>query len=149
MLQAEYADVVVLGGAGPQPEPEDLTFLRHLVRSEARVVQDLSALTASALLEMRHDVGQVRATHDPRRRRPTGAPDADGIATAMFESWRPPHPERLVNVMEPMVLSSLRTRGAFWLPTRPEAALVWDECCGQLRLAAAARGWGTGAPVWW
>ncbi|QRO86938.1 GTP-binding protein [Kytococcus sedentarius] len=139
VLQAEYADVVVLGGCGPAPEPEDLTFLRHLTRSEARVVPELSALTASVLLAVRHDVDRVGATHDPRRRRPTGAPDAHGIATAVFESRRPLHPERLMSVMEPMVLSSLRTRGAFWLPTRPEAALVWDECCGQLRLGSCGQ----------
>ncbi len=139
VLQVEYADVVVLGGAGPDPEAQDLTFLRHLVRQEAAVVHGAASLTTDQVLSVRHDVEAVRDLHDPRCRRPTGAPDADGIATAVFESWRPMHPERLMGVMEPMVLSSLRTRGAFWLPSRPEAALVWDECCGQLRLGSCGQ----------
>ncbi|WP_374927867.1 GTP-binding protein [Kytococcus sedentarius] len=142
VLQAEYADVLVLAGPTDPTghgDPADLTFLRHLARQDATMVEGASALDAATLLGVRHDADRVHRHHDPRRRRPTGAADEHGIATAVFESWRPLHPRRLMDEMEPMVLSSLRTRGAFWLPTRPEAALVWDECCGQLRLGSCGQ----------
>ncbi|WP_462416964.1 GTP-binding protein [Kytococcus sp. Marseille-QA3725] len=132
--QVEYADVLVLAGEGGEAQEADLTLLHHLAHAGATVVSSASALQAEELLAVQHDPEVAHRRCDPRDRRPTGAPDAHGIVTVVLESWRPLHPHRLMEAMEPMVLTSLRTRGAFWLPSRPDSALVWDECCGHLCL---------------
>lgn len=137
VAQLEYADVVV--HSGHEAAPQDLTLLRHLARADALHVDSTLAVDGPALLAMRHDVDTASRCTSPLHRRPTGAEDADGITTVVLESWRPLHPHRLMEAMEPMVLASLRTRGAFWLPSRPDSVLAWDECCGQLRLGECAR----------
>jgi G3E family GTPase len=129
--QLEFADVVVLGGEPPAGPDRTRTLLSHLVRAEPDL-RAVGALRPAGLLGPRIDDDRG----DPRHARPTGAPDADGVWTLDFHSWRPLHPERLLAELPTLGEGWLRARGRFWLPTRPDTVAVWDGAGGQLSVGA-------------
>ncbi|WP_435299439.1 GTP-binding protein [Timonella sp. A28] len=136
----EHADLIAL--AENAEATEDTTtwdFLRALPRPEVPIVRGLENLQAQQLVEAAHDhkaseawIAHVRkARHD---------------ALVGGESWvldfcsdKPFHPERLLNNIERLGTHDFRARGCFWVPSRPDAACMWDGAGGQLSIGT----WGT------
>lgn len=148
----EYADVLALSdGTGTVPA-HAAAVLDELRRPGTRVVADPVVLTAAAL-----DVFDGLASRDwvrPENRRPVHLPpgvepgQADGVYdaspgahdvwTVLVDTWRPFHPERLMERIESVGGGSYRGRGCFWLPTHPDSLAVWAGAGGQLSLGTAA-----------
>lgn len=128
--QIELADDIVLV-AGALDE-SDTGLLDHLRRPTSRVHLGLESFGAAP--DARHDVEAARSYVDPRRRRASGAAPAGGIVTVVLESWKPFHPERLLERIEDLVSGDLRGRGAFWLPGRPGAAIAWEAAGAALSI---------------
>jgi len=65
-----------------------------------------------------------------------------GIGSFVYRSRRPMHPERFWNyVNNEWDASIIRSKGMFWLGSRPDVALVWSQAGGSSR--------GERAGVWW
>ncbi|MFN7911061.1 MAG: GTP-binding protein [Bacteroidota bacterium] len=65
-----------------------------------------------------------------------------GITSFIFRSQKPFHPERFWNyINEKFAHGIIRSKGLFWIASRPEQAINWSQAGGSLRAE--------GAGVWW
>jgi len=65
-----------------------------------------------------------------------------GISSFVFRDERPFHPERFWNFLaQNWPFSVIRSKGLFWLATRPDNALSWSQAGGSLKAEPAG--------VWW
>jgi G3E family GTPase len=65
-----------------------------------------------------------------------------GISSFVFKSKMPFHPERFWNyVQHQFPQNIIRSKGLFWLASRPDQALIWGQAGGSLR--------SDNAGVWW
>lgn len=65
-----------------------------------------------------------------------------GISSFVYRSQFPFHPERFMDYIQNKFPGSvIRSKGLFWLSSRPEQALVWGQAGGSLRTDSAG--------VWW
>ena len=141
--QIELADVVVLDAdAGA----EETDLVRALARPDAELVAGASLLDGSAIMAGRHQPAVAAAWRSPDA-------DVDLPPLGGSHAWRLDlstprafHPERLLDQIERLGTGRHRSRGHFWLPTRPGAALAWSGAGGQLSIGSAG-GWGRRAPA--
>ncbi|WP_313021913.1 GTP-binding protein [Mobilicoccus sp.] len=135
--QIEGADVVLLDGT---PDALGEALLDHLspVRTERSPLHEVDAF---ALLTPR-DREDVLHRGDPLTDHRAGAdgcvPCREGVWTVTLESWRPFHPERLRENLEILGGRPGRSRGVFWLPTRPHTACQWEGAGGRISLGDLA-----------
>ncbi|WP_328708765.1 CobW family GTP-binding protein [Microbispora hainanensis] len=54
----------------------------------------------------------------------------DEITTVVWHRLRPLHPARLFEAVDELVTQSVRSRGRFWLASRPDRQLAWDAVAG-------------------
>jgi G3E family GTPase len=138
----EYADVVALTAGADQAA---IDLVKALGRPDALVVESSEHLAADLLVEPRHDYERTCAWTatilDAR------LPDARSSKVWRLDlsSPRPFHPERLLEQIERLGSGRHRSRGCFWLPTRPGGALAWDGAGGQLSIGAGPA-WGRHIP---
>lgn len=134
----EYADVVALFGHTPNVA---LELVRHLARPGAVVTRDWPQMGADQLLPGLHDHDDseswVAEVYDGPRR------DGEGhhVWTMDLSSERPFHPDRLQDNLNALGGGAFRTRGCFWLPTRPTSVCAWDGAGGQLSVGVQGS-WG-------
>ncbi len=139
----EYADAVVLSG---DSEPAARDLLRALARPGVEVVKDPSALDAAPLVEGAHRHGVTEAWVGVVRRGDLPRHASEHVWTLDLRSDRPFHPERLLESIEHLGGGPRRSRGSFWLPSRPGDVCVWDGAGGQLSVGTATR-WGADRPL--
>ncbi|MFC7624325.1 CobW family GTP-binding protein [Microlunatus sp. GCM10028923] len=126
--QVEYADAVLaVGNSGRQA----IGLLRHL-RAPSAFLASPHRVDVADLIGRRHDLELARTRTDPLRPAASPRPDADGVWTLVLQSGRPFQPHRLMARLEDLGTGSIRSRGHFWLPSRPGVACVWDGSGGQL-----------------
>lgn len=137
----EYADVVAVEGSllGPCD-----ALVRRLARPGVRLVEEWSQFDATALLGGVHDIDAIETwvSEVP----PSDLPElddecADGVWRLRLRSERALHPDRMQAHLPELGGGLYRTRGCFWVPTRPDAVGVWDGAAGQLNIGTAGR-WG-------
>lgn len=138
----EHADVVVLDDA---PDAPDHDLLRALLRPDALVLSGAEQLDGRTLLagRFRHAArdGWRYPAHEPALPELTGS-----LAWRLdLTSPRPFHPERLLDEVEHLADGPYRSRGCFWVPTRPGDALEWSGAGGQLSMGAFST-WGRRVP---
>lgn len=140
--QIEYADLVVLDG-NPGEEATDL--VGALARPEVPLVIGADQLDAAALVSHRHQSSLSNAWCSPEF-------DVDLPALGSSHAWRldlssprPFHPERLLDQIERLGTGPHRSRGSFWLPTRPGDLLEWSGAGGQLSIGSYSP-WGRRTP---
>jgi G3E family GTPase len=129
--QVEYADVVA---APESPGRLESVLLAHLGGPQLPIV-GLGEVDAAELRQVR------RGPDDPRgvalQVQSRGAADAEGVWTLDLRSSRPFHPDRLHQEIEALGSGQIRSRGVFWLPTRPGQVGLWDGAGGQLSIGTA------------
>lgn len=141
----EYADLVTLTSAPGPAETGPVDLVRALVRPGTLLVPGTEHLDRATVLEARHHHARTLAWASPRRTIPLPALGGSGAWRIELSSPRPFHPERLVDQIERLGSGAHRSRGCFWIPTRPGTALAWDGAGGQLSLGTHAP-WGAEAP---
>lgn len=149
----EHADVVVTSG---EPDAAGTVLLEHLRAADGRLVDGVHGLDAAVLFGAHHDpaAGEARAELD---RDPTHGPVEDlaawaalgargeEIVTLRLTSGRAFHPDRLLHRIEQLGAGPLRSRGVFWVPTRPDSVVGWEGCGGQLSVGELGV-WGSDTP---
>lgn len=126
--QVECADVVVTASA---MDVRARALLDHLIEADRDRAQ-LHSLNVADLIARRSSRTARRG--DLRAVRSTGAPADGGVWTLDLQSPNPMHPERLLDEVHRLGDGPLRSRGHFWLPSRPELACAWDGAGGQLSI---------------
>ncbi|WP_043629043.1 CobW family GTP-binding protein [Nonomuraea candida] len=124
--QLEYATGLVLHGGDEDDHELSLRVLTHLapltpVHAVAALPRVTGAALCAAELAERVDPGTARLPCDAR---------TDEIVTTVWRSRRPLHPARLFEAVDELVTESVRSRGRFWLATRPGQLLAWDAVAG-------------------
>lgn len=65
-----------------------------------------------------------------------------GISSFVFRSRKPFHPTRFWRYIQEMFPATIiRSKGLFWLASRPEQALIWGQAGGSLRADSAGAWW--------
>ncbi|WP_020389064.1 CobW family GTP-binding protein [Kribbella catacumbae] len=123
--QVEYANAVILSSADAAEESIATTRALALALNPQALVR--TAAAARELFGVRlHDPDAAEAWMEPGS---ISAPlQIDERAqTLVWQSDRPFHPERLYDVLEELVVGSVRGKGTVWLASQPHARLGWDS----------------------
>ncbi len=139
----EYADVVCLT---QQPDPDELALVGVLARPDVPVITDPSTLDATGLVAGVHRHAAVEAWVAEVRRGALPPVPSGGAWRLDLCSDRPFHPLRFQDNLAILGDGPRRSRGCFWLPTRPDAVCSWDGAGGQASVGST-RTWGREQPL--
>ncbi|MCW2816448.1 MAG: hypothetical protein JWN84_3903 [Nocardioides sp.] len=133
----EGADALAVHG---HVEASGLSLLVDLARPDALLAATTAQLDGARLLAGLHDHARTRAWTDPARTHhlPPVPPCSWRVD---LRSDRAFHPARLLESLGRLGGGRHRSRGCFWLPTRPDDVLAWDGAGGQLSVGRS-RPWG-------
>ncbi|MET3961076.1 G3E family GTPase [Marmoricola sp. OAE513] len=129
----EYADLVVLDD---DPGAEAADLVRALARPDARVLSGFHQVDSGALLQGLHSHRETTAWSATVRTAALPPLEESGAWRMGFTSMRPFHPERLLEQIERLGAGRHRSRGSFWVPTRPDAVLEWSGAGDQLSIGS-------------
>ena len=138
----EYADVVVMTGA---PSAIATEFVTALARPDAQLVCGTENLQAATLVSGLYDHARTTGWATPGFDADVPAATFERVWRLELTSMRPFHTERLMADIEQIGSGRHRSRGRFWLPTRPGQIQVWDGSGGQLSIGAGEP-WGRQLP---
>ncbi|WP_223167915.1 CobW family GTP-binding protein [Nonomuraea sp. SYSU D8015] len=124
--QIEYPTALVLHGGDEGDRELSRAVLSHLAPvTPVHLVTGLPSVTGPAVcaaeLAERVEPGTARLPCDAQ---------TDEIVTMVWRERRPLHPGRLFEAVDELVTESVRSRGRFWLATRPDRMLAWDAVAG-------------------
>ncbi|AZI58959.1 GTP-binding protein [Nakamurella antarctica] len=119
-----------------------LTMVQHL-RGHKSGQQDLFEIDAHALFANRHRRTNAEARLDPRCVQPPTAGDAHGVWSLNLKSSKPFHPGRFFEMIEKLGAGRIRSRGRFYLASRPVTVGMWDGAGGQVSVGDAGSWEGT------
>ncbi|GEL46901.1 cobalamin biosynthesis protein CobW [Cellulomonas hominis] len=143
--QVAHADVVLVAGE-PAEHPVASDLLDHVRAADGLRVDGVLAADAAALFAGAHDLRAGDRRLDPRRAAPVpDAPTRHGVWTLDLRADRALHPERLVADVARLGQGRHRSRGRFWVPSRPDSVCAWDGAGGQLSVGEVGT-WGRRAP---
>jgi G3E family GTPase len=128
----EYADLVVLTSP---PAQRDAHLVEALIRPGVPIVIGAENIDVDAVVAGRSSHADALAWRMPIGR--SVIPPLPGGSTAWridLSSPRPFHPDRLVEQISRLGEGEHRSRGCFWLPTRPGLTAQWDGAGGQLSI---------------
>jgi G3E family GTPase len=129
----EYADLVVAEGL----TPDGRSLLQALMRPGVPVVGAAADVDSAALLVGPHHHEDSEDWVQVIRREPLSGVSAEGAWQLDLSSDRPFHPERLRQRIEDLGRGRRRSRGCFWLPTRPNQVCQWDGAGGMVSIGVA------------
>ena len=141
--QLEFADLVVLDG-NPPGEAADL--VRALARPDALLVTGSTQLDGDAIARQRHAIAHASSWRSPALDAEVPTLDGGHAWRLDLRTPRPFHPDRLVDQIERLGAGPYRSRGSFWLPTRPAELLEWSGAGGQLSIGNHST-WGRRTPL--
>ncbi len=141
--QVEFADVIILNKTDlvTKPQLDELTALLHRLNPTARILATQYSRVPAA--EIMHT-----GTFDFEKAQSSAAwvaelakngqhtPETEeyGFSSFVFYDRRPFHPERFWRwINEGFPGNVVRSKGFFWLASRPNEALFWSQAGGSLR----------------
>ena len=134
----EYADLVSLTQSA---SAEEGGLLAALARPRVPIVGEPSQIDSTALATgvHRHQAAEAWVAEVRRGQLPP-LPDT-GVWRLDLSSDRPFHPIRFHDELAVLGGGPRRSRGCFWLPTRPTEICVWDGAGGQASVGSTQQ-WG-------
>ncbi|OUZ10530.1 cobalamin biosynthesis protein CobW [Aeromicrobium sp. PE09-221] len=128
----EYADTVLAVGELPE---EGVDLISVLARPGARLVPDHLTYALDPGRTRHHDAAEDWV--DPMGTRPIGLIEHGTAWTVELRSERPFHPARLREHIAELGGGPRRSRGCFWLASRPGQTCEWSGAGGQLSVGTA------------
>lgn len=138
----EYADLVVLDG---DPGGSGVDLVRALARPDATTVTGCDQVDTAGLLRGRHVHETTQAWSSVVRTAAMPALTGGRAWRLELSSMRAFHPDRLLDQIERLGAGKHRSRGCFWVPTRPGVVLEWSGAGGQLSIGSCDD-WGRRMP---
>lgn len=139
----EYADLVSLT---ENPAPDERALVTALSRPQVTVLTEPSLIDAAGLVA-RVQRSEIReAWIDGVRRGSLPPLDSSGAWRLDLVSDRPFHPIRFRDEIATLGGGPRRSRGCFWLPTRPDRICLWSAAGGQASVGSTHT-WGRSAPL--
>ncbi|MEO1652561.1 MAG: GTP-binding protein [Bacteroidota bacterium] len=147
--QIEFANIIILNKID-LIRPEDLGSLKALIQKLNPDAQILTSTFSKVPLgkvlntqlfdfeEASQSAGWIRELENEH------VPETDeyGISSFVFRDHRPFHPQRFWNyITKHWSKDVIRSKGLFWIASRPSQALNWSQAGGSLRAEPAG--------VWW
>lgn len=139
----EYADHIALSGTAID---QGAALVSALARPGVPVLGDTSGLDTRAILTRTRHHEAAESWVAEVRRAPSRPPAHDDVWTLDLHSKLPLHPERLLEAIESIGGGPRRSRGCFWLPSRPREICSWQGAGGQLSVGSVGS-WGLSKPV--
>ena len=140
--QIEYADLVACVDGCDQDDGE---LLAALARPDAAIATDGLLPSAEWLLARHHDIDRSEGWAATVRRTPLPKLAGRRVWRLDLASERPLHPERLMEEIEALGSGRHRSRGCFWLASRPGDVCAWEGCGGHLQIGIVDA-WGSESP---
>lgn len=138
----EYADTVVIDGA---TEPVARGLVAALARPGVPIVEGCHDLDGATLGGRLHEHTRTEEWTSPVRRDALPAVRTEGVWRLDLQSLQPFHPDRLLESLGGLGGGVHRSRGCFWLPTRPGRAVTWAGAGGQVSIGNHGS-WGRHTP---
>ena len=148
--QVEFADVILISKIDliGQNEREELMAILRRLNTHAEILpMVMGAVALGKIL----DTGRFdfeRAALAPgwlKELRGEHVPETEeyGIASSVYQARRPFHPQRFYDLIEGPWLNGklLRSKGFFWLASKPEDAASWSQAGGLMRHGFAGSWW--------
>lgn len=127
----EYADLIVISGTF---EAGSRDLVATIARPGALILDSCADIAAATLLEGIHDHEHSEDWVQVVRRDPLPSPRGTSAWVIDFTSDRPFHPGRLQERIEALGRGARRSRGCFWLPSRPHQVCQWDGAGGMVSI---------------
>jgi G3E family GTPase len=148
--QIEFANVIILNKTD-LVSPETIGVLKasiHKLNPNATIIaSSFGKVAPSAILNtglFDYDEAEQSAAWAEELRKDGHTPETEeyGISSFVFRDQRPFHPERFLDFVNNGFPSTvIRSKGMFWMASRPQQALTWSQAGGSLRADSAG--------VWW
>ncbi|KKA07915.1 4-hydroxytetrahydrobiopterin dehydratase [Pseudomonas ogarae] len=148
--QIEFADVILISKIDliSQHEREELTVILQRLNAQAQIIPmvmgqvPLGRILDTGLFDFERAaqapgwLQELRGEHVPET-------EEYGIASTAYRARRPFHPERFFSFIDRPWPNGklLRSKGFFWLASKPEEAGSWSQAGGLMRHGFAGRWW--------
>lgn len=139
----EYSDLVATTGA---LDADGRDLLAALARPGVQVCDATAEIDLPALLRGVHVHDRSEGWVAVVRRDPLPDPSGEAAWVLDFRSDRPFHPQRLWDTIDVLGRGPRRSRGCFWLPSRPGQVCQWDGAGGMLSIGPCD-GWDEDGPL--
>lgn len=147
--QVELANVIVLNKTD-LVAPEQLTLLEGMLRKlnpDARIIKtSFGRITARDILHTRlfdyekaeQSAGWIKELNNIH----TPETEEYGISSFVFRDYRPFNPDRLWQYVQHRWPNNVvRSKGIFWMASRPDHVLLWSQAGGSSRAEVYGRWW--------
>jgi G3E family GTPase len=148
--QIEFANVIILNKTD-LVKPENVSLLKSIIKklnSVAIIVESsfgkvpLDTILNTGLFDFEKTSQSAGWIEELNKSSHTPETEEYDIDSFVFRSRRPFHPERFWHYLNERWHSNIiRSKGLFWLASRPDDALNWSQAGGSLRAEKAG--------VWW
>lgn len=148
--QVEFADVILISKIDliSRIEREELLAVLSSLNTRAKILpMVMGQVPLGAILDTgRFDFEQAAQAPGwlrELRGEPMPETDAYGIASTVYRARRPFHPQRFFDFLQQTWSNGrlLRSKGFFWLASKPQDAGSWSQAGGLLRHGFAGRWW--------
>ena len=154
--QVEFANVILINKTDLVPEREvaKLEAILQRLNPDAKIVRsefgktDLNNILNTGLFDFEQAaqapgwMKEINGEHIPET-------EEYGINSFVFRAEKPFHPERLLAVFDGGWEGALRSKGFFWLATRPDYNLIWSQAGGACRVEPGGFWWATTPEEGW
>jgi len=148
--QVEFADVLLISKVDliSRDERQELTAILRRLNAQAQIIpMVMGQVPLGKILDTRR-FDFDRAAQAPgwlQELRGEHMPETEeyGIASTAYRARRPFHPQRFFNFIDQPWTNGklLRSKGFFWLASKPEEAGSWSQAGGLMRHGYAGRWW--------
>lgn len=150
--QVEFADVIILNKTDlvTTEQKAELRSIIQRLNPQARLIESQmgkispSQILNTRLFDFERASGAAGWIQELEKDHHTPETDEYGISSFVFRDRRPFHPERLwAYLTENYPGSIIRSKGMFWIASRPNVALNWSQAGGSIRAETAGTWWCT------
>lgn len=148
--QIEFANVIILNKTD-LVRPDQVGMIRTMIRKlnhDAEIIEssfgkvDLKHILHTRLFDFDKTSQSAGWIAELEKGYHTPETEEYGISSFVFKDRRPFHPQRFWNYLNERWHSNIiRSKGLFWLASRPRVAMNWSQAGGSLRADVAG--------VWW
>jgi G3E family GTPase len=154
--QIEFANIIILNKVD-LVSPETVAALEALMlrlNPEAKIIRTNNSAVKTSEIINTGLFDFAKASNAPgwlkvMRGEESSEVDEYGISSFVFKDPRPFNPERLWKVLHTNLGGVLRSKGFFWLATRPEMVGTWSQAGLSFSVGAMGRWWAVIDPADW